>query len=299
MKRTTFLLALGLTAFASEGAIAGDFNNGAGGLKDAGGLAGVPVPAPVPVMESFSWYTRADFGYAVKSSGNSVVWHAFDGSTDSLSYDRNEGPFLGTIGFGRYITPKLRWDATIDFRGSQKAQSGLNYRQGTTTKLGPVVDVNGTQVQSYDTNYFDIWRAEEVRFQNHTGLINLYYDFNRGSGFNPYVGVGAGLAVRVSEVSFRETGECAFSINDVTGFHPCVEPGYDKSGRPTNVNYGLAAAAMAGFTYEVRPGLLLDTGYRLSWQGGQNTVTLFGGDKVTGEARTDHEIRAGMRWNVW
>ena len=70
MKRTTVLLSLGFAVLAAGSAQAGDWNNGAGVLvKDSGGMAGVPVPAPTPAAESFHWYVRADLGYAFKSAG--------------------------------------------------------------------------------------------------------------------------------------------------------------------------------------------------------------------------------------
>ena len=72
MKRTTVLFSLGLALLAAKPAEAGDWNNGAGQLKSHGGMAGVPVPAPVPYAETFSWYVRADLGYALASNGSAT-----------------------------------------------------------------------------------------------------------------------------------------------------------------------------------------------------------------------------------
>ena len=300
MKRTTILLSLGLAAMAATATEAADWNNGARGLKDHGGLAGVPVPAPVPVLESFNWYLRADLGYAVKSQGNATVTTAL-GATISQNYDNNEGPFLGTLGFGRYMTDSLRWDITGDYRGAQKTRAGTTSYLARTVTAGPDVTIGANTVSSRQINTFNVSRSEEVRMANHAFLANLYYDFNRGGGFNPYIGAGLGITLREGKAEYEERATCAFTTNDVTGVQQvCTEPSTRKAGKPTNMNYGLGAALMAGFTYEIRQGILIDTGYRLSWQGGTTSFRPAGsGDLIYGDARTDHEIRAGLRWNVW
>lgn len=301
MKRTTILFALGLAACATTTTEAADWNNGAGGIKDHGGMAGVPVPAPIPVMESFSWYVRTDLGYAVKSSGDVTTTPSLGGVSVTQDYDSNEGPFHGGIGFGRYMTNSLRWDVTGDYRGPQKTQSYTSHYNATTITAGPTVPVGGTSYDSHWINNYNVARSQEVRMANHTLMMNLYYDFNRGGGFNPYVGIGAGLTAREVRMEFHETGICTQSVNDLTGVVvACAEPRLDRSGKPSSVNFGLAAAAMLGFTYEVRKGVLVDTGYRASWQGGNTTVRPQGsGDVISGSERIDHELRAGLRFNVW
>ncbi len=300
MQRKTLLLSVALAALTAAPAMAADWNNGAGGLKDHGGMAGVPVPAPVPVAESFSWYVRADLGMALKSQGTATSYSSL-GAQFTQDYDANEGPFMGTIGFGRYMTSSLRWDVTATFRGDQQTRGGHDVYQHTTTTVGPPVFQNGNFVNSSQINSFTMSRNEETRMANHTGLVNLYYDFNRGSSFTPYVGAGVGIALREGALDYIETGECTTTTNTVTGVtQACTQPDIDRSGKRKNMNFGLAAAAMAGFTYELRPGLLLDTGYRFMWQGGTTSVRdASNGDLATGEARIDHEIRAGLRWNVW
>lgn len=299
MRSITTLFALGLV-FGTLPASAGDYGQGSGSTKDYGGLAGVPVPAPVPVMESFSWYVRADMGVALKSHGSAISTNTL-GLASTVSYDNNEGPFHGSIGVGRYMTRSLRWDAVFDYRGGQKAQSGMTTYGATTTTVGPAVTVGSSSVDSTNTHHYLVQRHEEVRLANHTLMMNLYYDFKRGATFSPYIGIGAGITAREGRNEFTEHGVCTHTTNDlIPGLLGCSEADIRKSGKPTNVNWGPALAVMAGFTYELRDGVLLDTGYRLSWQGGQTSIVSDGtGDKITGEARTDHEIRAGIRWNVW
>ena len=292
MIRKTVLLSLGL-ALLGNPAEAGDWNNGAGVLKDSGGMAGVPVPAPVPIAQSFTWYVRADLGYTLGSSGTVTSTNGY-GISHSADYGHESGPFLGGIGAGRYMTPTMRWDITADYRAFQKSLSGASTYTATTTTLnggGP-----GTV-----TNTFAGTRGEEIRTANHTFLFNLYHDFNRGGGINPYVGAGLGVTVRETKTQFTDTAVCTQSIDNTTGLPfapPCMQPSTSNSANDPRIHFGLAAALMTGLTYEVAPGVLIDGGYRLAWEGGNSTMT-FSPDKITAGPRLDHEIRAGMRWNVW
>lgn len=84
---------------------AGEYVGRGGVIRDYGGLKGgrdvVPVPAPNPANHpQLDWYVRGDIGYGFVSDGE---------TSDHL---------FGGIGFGRYITPSLRADITIDFKDS-------------------------------------------------------------------------------------------------------------------------------------------------------------------------------------
>ncbi len=289
MKRTTVLISLGLVFFAAQPSEAGDWNNGAGQLKSHGGLAGVPVPAPVPYAESFSWYVRADLGYALASSGSATSTNGF-GIIHSESYGDTSGPFHGGIGIGRYMTPTLRMDLTGDYRAFQKSlKSQSTY---TATTVTPNAAGTGTQ-----TNTFSGTRNEEMRTANHTILFNVYHDFNRGSGFNPYVGAGLGASIREAKAQFNDQAPCT-AVDNTTGLPTACTPYSKTGGEPRDSHFGLAAALMAGATYEMMPGVLIDGGYRMTWEGGNSTLKI-NGDTFTAGARLDHEIRAGVRWNVW
>ena len=278
MIRKTVLLSLGLALLANP-ADAGDWNNGAAVLKDSGGMAGVPVPAPVPIAESYTWYVRGDVGYTFASSGSVTSLNSF-GITNSADYGSTSGPLFGGIGAGKYMTPTMRW-------------AGTNPYTATTTTLnggGP-----GTL-----TNTFTGSRIEEIRTANHTFLLNFYHDFNRSGVLNPYVGAGIGATVRESKVNFTDAAFCTKSIDNTTGLPlpSCDQQPRMNSANDPRVHFGFAAAVMAGLTFEVAPGVLIDGGYRLSWESG-DTTSKFGTDTVSAGPRLDHEVRAGMRWNIF
>lgn len=87
-------------------ASAGEYVGRNGVIRDYGSIKDgrdvVPVPAPNPAnTPERDWYVRGDIGYGF------VV--------DGVSRDH----LFGGIGFGRYITPSVRSDITMDFKSSR------------------------------------------------------------------------------------------------------------------------------------------------------------------------------------
>ena len=140
MKRTTVLLSLGFAVLAAGSAQAGDWNNGAGVLvKDSGGMAGVPVPAPAPVAESFKWYLRADFGLGVltggKASETGMLYAPDRDPSNGSPFGSGSGWYKGLfnnfssggVGAGLYLSPRWRTDLTFDVRSKSNVLGTADY----------------------------------------------------------------------------------------------------------------------------------------------------------------------------
>jgi len=118
---------------------------------------------------------------------------------------------------------------------------------------------------------------------SYSGLVNVYYDFLAGSHFRPYLGAGLGMSLHQLE---RKT--------DIANLG-------NESKRIDN-NYALAAAVMAGFAYEFDTGLWLDSNYRYMWQDADIRATAADGcclSTIEIGSRHDHELRVGMRYDIW
>jgi opacity protein-like surface antigen len=311
---------LGLTAAVTLPAIAGDWNNGAGTLRDNGSAA-VPVPAPSQVPDdgnSRGWYLRGTIGYGIKSTGT-----ISSAGTDIGSYSNIgevDGPIHGGLGYGAYMDRNWRWDLTGDFHSAQPiTRSKARSYTATQQKEAEAVNVlrNGATLstRSWDISSFAMERTEDSTTQDHTFLANLYYEPFASSAFRPYVGAGVGFAINTLNRSYKETGECTGSdqyITDpftgVVGYRPrpvCTAPITTVASGSSHTEYGvgLAAALMAGVGYEIKNGFILDVGYRLLWQGNSVTSTTLAGapgeiNKLGVSDRTDHEIRTSVRWNI-
>jgi opacity protein-like surface antigen len=68
----------------------------------------------------------------------------------------------------------------------------------------------------------------------------------------------------------------------------------------------LAAAAMAGFSFAFSPAMAFDVNYRLQYIQGTDVsmpVTVVSGGPYNSKMNTgdlwEHQVRAGIRWNLW
>ena len=290
----------------SAPAVAGDWNNGAGSLKDARSRAAVAVPAPMPIADTGpGWYLRGGLGYSIKQTGDII-----SSGTDINSYrsfdELGGSPSFG-FGFGAYINNYIRWDLTGDLRPTQRAsRNGVQHYNTTTVtpntgtvsvsrfirdpNTGLVITDPNTLLPTRESfsaptsgfHTFDVGRSEEVRTGNQTFLANIYYEPLGWKIFKPYVGVGAGFAVNTIKRSHSETGDCTVAgagtvtqwIDPFTGRPDlrrevaceAAQTRFSNSGTSSQTGFGVAGALMAGVGYEVSDGLTLDMGYRYLWQ---------------------------------
>lgn len=280
---------------------AADWNNGAGSIKDRG--AAIPVPAPIPVMEHFSWYIRADVGLGIYSGGGGsergLTFGAQDttgvgaltpfGTSSSWFADEFNTFATGGIGAGMYLTPRWRGDVTIDTRTKSNLLGNGSYVYDQYA-FTPAVAPTGVQVRG---SHFD---KTEVR--DTSGLLNVYYDLTDRGGLTPYVGAGIGFVVRTID---RRTSTSE-SLYDMT--NPAA-PVFMSS--RTNLGQGKAhvvapaAALTVGAAYSLPSGMILDFNYRYTYLGGVESSSMINGSQssLKIDDSHDHALRAGLRVNVW
>jgi OOP family OmpA-OmpF porin len=109
------------------------------------------------------WYGRADVGYSFDGGLDGDIADGNDTAEYSVDFDNN---WMGALGLG------------YAFQNGFRAEGELGYRYndwGPESVTDPDLDLEG---------YARSWSA----------MANLFYDFNRGGGVEPYVGVGVGAA---------------------------------------------------------------------------------------------------------
>jgi opacity protein-like surface antigen len=274
MKIKLACLGLGALLAATAGAQAGDFSYGAG-LRDRVDVvpAPIPVPAPMPVPEGFTYYLRGDLGWSFASAPSFSSNGALYGTTP-LTYSglSNRGVstddvFVGTIGAGAYLTPHLRGDITLDFLTSQDIDASATY----TDLPGPV---NGSV-------------TDRVKANRVVGLVNLYWDVLPRGAITPYIGAGLG-----------------FVYNDLNRTHLTTDdtPATLKQGSSRETSVSLAGALMAGASFSLNHQWALDVNYRALYLEGASVSTLLTSgesSKVTIGDVWDHQVRVGVRLNLW
>ncbi|MEL6373727.1 MAG: hypothetical protein AAFR04_07140 [Pseudomonadota bacterium] len=328
MRLTTATIALSVAGLMAglasplTSANAGDFNRPAGPMKKSI-YSGVPVPAPRPIPNyAAEWYLRADVGHALYSdNGITVEGNGF------RAYDDFDGPTSFSFGFGRYITPSLRAELSIDIRN--KFKLGDIDQTYVGTRIEPATTVANGGPGGNNRHTYQVSRVDELRIGSYSGMVNLYKDFRGSSRFTPYIGAGIGIAVHNMQRRASETSVCQFSENDaggnfvnyqdINGNNVCADnasaqtpivggdpggtnhPGDHAQRKYAETGYGFAANLMAGLAMHVRRDVSLDFGYRFMWMSGDIATVAPTLDR-TSVVRVDdimhHEIRAGIRWNI-
>jgi len=307
MRLTKLCLTMGLAFVATAStALAADYDRGS--LKDRGG---VPVPAPIPVVETFKWYLRADVGGGIADGPNASTSPIY-----GLDRDPLEGPAFGAtsswfsgdfdtfamggVGVGAYLSPSFRADVTVDVRSKGDAHINQQYSYTGDPALfspggGSVYQIEG------DTR-------EHTEVRSTVALANLYWDLTeRGSRFVPYVGAGVGFAVR----SIDRDHSTVEDLYDVTNpANPAYSGSQTFTGNGKTHQLAFAAAGTAGVGYTLSPGMVLDVSYRYTYIGAVDfSQNIAISDGVNGPTNVmsklsigdthEHALRAGVRWNIW
>ena len=259
--RATLLLGATLVLGSAQGALAADLGNyGGGSIKD-GGYA-MPVEASRP-----SIYLRFDGTYSTYDDPVVTEDHLFD--LIGASIDSNWG-YGG--GVGMYFGHGFRGDLTVDHLSESTVTANL---------ADPLADLPGVR---------------KFGLSSTVALANLYYDFDMGNRFTPYIGAGLGFT-RNETSSGTVTDSCGCLSGSIGG------------GSDTHV----AGAAMAGFQIKLRERLSFDAGYRFLYLGEvatgpikakftQNHNNFNAGDVVSQDPLVEdihaHEFRLGLRYDI-
>ncbi|MEQ1653027.1 MAG: opacity family porin [Hyphomicrobium sp.] len=329
-----------IAAVTTASANAADWNGGAGSIKDMSGSAGIPVPAPVPIPEyKPSYYFRLDAGLGTISQPSiSEDGYSYGGIVDGANgYPGATGPVLQTLdptwlgsdfstlstfggGIGYYFGGGWRMDASVEKRsndqvnisGSESWDSHAFY----TDPLDPTRTIYGTDPggdldgdgDGGDLNGDGVLDEPEVdrrttlSVNDQTSvdgtiwMANMYYDLGARRGFTPYIGGGVGFIWNQIERTHNTTiTSCALE-------DPCggTTTHYNQTFTAEADTISLAAAAMAGFSYQVTEITSLDIGYRYLYLGGTDFVMNIDGteSRVTIGDQHSHQFRAGLRFDV-
>lgn len=270
-----------------SGASAADLGNyGGGSIKDA------PYQVAAP---SAGWYFRIDGGYAAYDADSvSIVDQNTIGAPAATVFsnfggDVGDGWSVGG-GIGRYFGNGFRGDLTLEYRGSTDLRGSAS--------ADPCCELVETQTE----------------FDGVVGLANLYYDFNRGGRFIPYIGAGIGFAHLKTD-----GGTLSCSVPNAT-YSCATDFGDAEYGSSSKTNF--AVAAMAGVSIKLRGGepayvtsikdapvevssgraLYLDAGYRFLYLGDFETHNAYQSNTnqidVEWNDLTAHEVRVGLRYEL-
>ncbi len=288
-------------------ATAADWNDGAGSLKDMGGSAAVAVPAPVPVQTyRGAWYFRVDGG--IGSIGTPTL------SETGLDIGDRDGPgpltgpdFMATNpvwfsgdfstfatiggGAGYNFGRGLRMDATLEKRFQDSVELSGTGQWDTHSFCG-----GGCWTPNGNTTNFEV--TDSTKIDSTIWMVNAYYDLFSNRGFTPYIGAGIGFAWnelnRRHDSTYTVCGAADPACATTAGSTE-TEAAFGRANKFT-----LAAAAMAGVSYDLTEMTSVDLGYRYLFIAGSDVAIDIGNETSRVEIGDQHvhQFRAGLRFNV-
>lgn len=260
-----------------------------------------------PVEFGSGWYLRGDIGYNVGGrQGRGTEFITSLG--ESLQYNYDDAMNL-RIGFGYQLNSALRFE--VDLETTMESEFAnvftIGYSGGAafTNALGDA-----------DTVFFDefgtvVGTASGVAFTGGIGapilgeqtftsnyssqnlIFHGYYDLPQMGRFKPYVGAGAGMA-RVTYSETRENSDCEAPTGYVCGG--------SVSSHETNFTdtvWKPAYSLSVGTAYAIDDKLSLDVGYSFLSVNGGEKLSYDDGTAVDFDGFTTHQVRAGLRYQIW
>ncbi len=200
-------------------------------------------------------YIRGDIGYGWNDAD------AREGGQNGAAYQtsnlEDEVTFGG--GYGCATARGIRWDVLYTFHGDNKWS-------GVPAPPDPI--------------FADI--------ETHSLMANLYYDFDMGRRFKPYVGAGIGVAYHDMEAL-----DCTPAIPGI-----CTPGNFQRGGE----NVTFAWSLQTGVGIEVSDRTTLDIGYRYMDMGDVESnrvdITGFVNPIQRVEDITSHEFKVGVRFAI-
>jgi opacity protein-like surface antigen len=232
-----------------------------------------PAPSLPPQTaadaEFGGWYLRGDIGVGVNSNAPEFkTGPAYISPAATMTVDNTTlSPFgMVDVGAGYQFNDAFRADATLEYRGGARLQSG----GAAYPWLAPAEAGDG-------------FRADLSSF---VGLVNGYVTPGAWYGFSPFIGAGVGFADnRLSGAAWR-------GVADQAG-------GRFGGGSRTS----FAWALMAGVDYDLTANLKLELSYRyLSYgtiaTGGQACASCLGGPVESRNRLASNDFRLGLLYLI-
>ncbi len=263
-----------------------------------------------PAELGTGWYIRGDISY------NLGGWRKFGTENDGpLQYDTSIGDqigFGGGVGFQFNDSIRLELSADRLFGAKRSARE----RASSTNCPGMTWTEVYDEVRDTTTTFFapdfigNCVRDSKTEYQIYDVMASAYYDLPEFWGVRPYVSGGLGVGIVDWEISgndfictpaAEETGVRQFCVpTDTSGAQPGIGQQYTNKGATSgSTDLELAWSVGLGASYALSKNMNFDLGYRyLSVNGGKKLTYANGGPGFEGSFGV-HQVRTGLRFNIW
>jgi len=280
------------------------------------------APEYVPVEIGSGWYLRGDVSYNFARDYTKYEFAEPD-PLDPLEQEglgETQTVVGGTIGFGYHVNDIFRADVNFGMLSASKANVFGTREDGcavTQTVTTVTYDINGDPIDPADVTVgpanADCYSESTAESSAWTGMANVYADLGTVAGFTPYVGAGLGLVYTpvklnlnerlceasetttsvagVSETTVTQLCEGQTSVND----EDVKYPGTSIDRNKVSLLYSLGA----GVSYQMSQNASLDLGYHWITAPGAEYVTIRGDDIVIAKGMNIHQVKVGLRYDLW
>jgi len=248
-------------------AFANDYNSGI--------VTKAPSAEYTDVEFGSGWYLRGDITYNVHGDSR-AAFTTIDTNSDAgtipaqADYDDSLGI---RIGFGNYIAPNLRLEATAE----QIFDSNFDSNQGISDTV------------SVETN---------LNYNARSLFINGYFDLPTVAQFKPYVSGGVGL----SRLSYTYTQ--TFTCNEAADL-PCFTPAASLApGRSATIirneeDWVGGYQVGGGIGWKIDDHWTADLGYTFTSLGSDEQFVYEDGSAIDQDGFALHQVRLGVRYDIW
>ncbi len=267
--------------FSATSAFAGDYNSGV--------VSKTPSESYTEVEFGSGWYLRGDITYNINGRSSSGI-NAIEGVSPGIQV--YYGDAVGArVGFGYNASANTRIEVNAEgiFSSDIRGLGGRTFNAvDFADPLAPVdTTTSGTGEIEADYSVSDL-------------IVTGYYDLPTMGNFTPYIGAGAGIA----RVGYRETETltCSPSAATIacTSFPPGAAGAETTATRTLSEEYWTYAYQLtAGTAIAVDDRTSIDLSYSFTQIGDGDDLNYSDGTAIDVDGIRLHQLRAGIRYDIW
>lgn len=201
-------------------------------------------------------------GWYLRGDVSYLVQKSFkndDSSFTPASFDDKEDRIFASIGFGYHFNDYLRADLNLGYLPGNNISA--SYDDGTTTT------------------------SANLKNYAFSGILNGYVDLGTYVGITPYVGAGVGLVQSKRTLSGVSTDS--------------ANPANDYVFQDSKTQYSLAYTLNAGLAYQVSKNVSVDLGYQYFSAPEAEYATAEYPTFPTRKGISNHQVKLGLRYDLW
>lgn len=300
----------------ASSAFANDYNSGV--------VSKSPSQGYTDVEYGSGWYLRGDISYNIRGESESGA-ATLAAPTGAIGVQADYDDSVGArIGAGYYVNSNFRLEGNVEgifsstfsglspqrFGGSRDVNvletdaSGERVTTPDTIFFNSNGDVTGSNTGTYQriignrANTIDGTEEIEAEYSATSFMVNGYYDLPTMGKFTPYVGAGVGLG-RLNYSQTR-TLTCIAAPEETCAFPPGTQG--ERTEQELTLSdefWAFAYQLNIGAAYRVSDRMSVDVGYSFTDFAGGEDLSYSDGTAIDDDGFKLHQVRAGIRYDIW